>query len=63
MSETRRYILDVVRSLIRIGFVTRVLYMTATNFDDTEAQVIGGVAIAEVGIRGFDWTRKKQDKE
>jgi len=58
--DLRRYILDVCRSLIRIGFVAGVLWMTATNFDDTEATVIGGVAAAEFGIRGFDWSRKKQ---
>ena len=58
--DLRRYLLDLARSLIRIGFVTAALWLTATHFDDTEATVIGGVAAAEFGIRGYDWSRKKQ---
>jgi hypothetical protein len=43
--------------------VTAALWLTATHFDDTEATVIGGVAAAEFGIRGYDWSRKKQPAE
>lgn len=61
--STKRYVMDVARSLVRIAFVAGVLWMTASNFDDTEATVIGGVAAAEFGIRGFDWSRKRQSGE
>ncbi len=60
MNELHRYILDTVRSLVRVGFLTLALYLTASDFDDTEAKVIGAYAAAEAGLRGFDWLKKKE---
>lgn len=60
MNELHRYVLDTIRSMVRVGFLTGVLYATASNFDDTEATVIGTYAAAEAGLRGFDWLKKKE---
>lgn len=63
MNETRKVVVDTVRSMVRVGFLTLVLYLTASNFDDTESKVIGAYAAAEAGLRSFDWLKKKTDQE
>ena len=62
MSETRRYVLDTLRSLVRIGFLTWVLWMTAKEFDESEAKIIGAYAAAESGLRGLSWLGGKKDE-
>lgn len=62
MSDLRRYVLDTARSMVRIGFLTGVLYCVVENFDSSEAKVIGAYAAAETGLRGFDWLKPKKDE-
>lgn len=60
MTNVQHYLLDTIRSMVRVGFLAGVLYLTASNFDDTEATVIGTYAAAEAGLRSFDWLKKKE---
>lgn len=62
MSETRRYVLDTLRSMVRIGFLAGVLYATVNSFDADEAKIIGVYAAAESGLRGLSWLGAKKDE-
>lgn len=63
MNETSKIVADTIRSMVRIGFLTFVLYVTAKEFDESEGKIIGAYAAAESGLRSFDWLKKKTDQE
>ena len=62
MTDIRRYVLDTVRSCVRIGFLTGVLWATVNSFDSDEAKIIGAYAGVETGIRGLDWLKPKKEE-
>jgi hypothetical protein len=57
----RTVLLDLIAFTARVVVVSGVLYMTASNFDDTEATVIGAVALYDAGAMGLKKLAKKEE--
>lgn len=62
MNETSKIVADTIRSMVRIGFLTFVLYVTAKEFDESEGKIIGAYAAAESGLRGMSWLGGKKEE-
>lgn len=62
MSDLRRYVLDTIRSMVRIGFLALLLYLLCENFDESEAKILAGAFSIEAGVRGVDWFKSKKEE-
>lgn len=62
MNETSKIVADTIRSMVRIGFLTGLLYFTVHSFDSDEAKIIAGYAAAESGLRGLSWLGGKKEE-